>query len=334
MRSLFFSTLAACLFLVPPLAFAVDYPYTTFSALEAVYDDGQSAYGGSGPISLVGVVINNPLDMLDGAMQWQTYVQALPAGTYGGYTVVTGDFGGAAMYMTKYFTDWSHGYPPTVSQLYNDVEWSNEMDRLNYPGDPTKLQPSLRYGDVVVVRAGAPGLFYGGKFNINEQHDASPSKDFSITILDHGTTPAAADITLAKLKDISNQYIFAENRATGCEHYQGSLVTLSGLQLVDPNASWTANSTVVVKQLGADGITRTFDLLLGLDSGLLSKNPHSSLFDVTAILDQEDGTAPYTGGYRLWLTSASLLTVPEPGTLVLLVSGLIGLAAYAWRKRK
>jgi len=34
------------------------------------------------------------------------------------------------------------------------------------------------------------------------------------------------------------------------------------------------------------------------------------------------------------LTAAGLTVVPEPGTLVLLAAGLLGLLAYAWRKRK
>jgi len=31
---------------------------------------------------------------------------------------------------------------------------------------------------------------------------------------------------------------------------------------------------------------------------------------------------------------ATITAVPEPGTLVMLVAGIVGLAAYAWRKRK
>jgi hypothetical protein len=45
------------------------------------------------------------------------------------------------------------------------------------------------------------------------------------------------------------------------------------------------------------------------------------------------GTGSYATDMRIE-TSPNDLTVPEPSTLVLLASGLVGLLAYAWRKRK
>jgi hypothetical protein len=327
------SIVAACCLLCPSAADAISYEYTTFSALEAVWDDGTTSYSGSGSISLVGAIINKPLDMLDGVVQWQTYVQALPAGTYGGYTVAPNDFGGVAMYMMNF------GSP------YSSSDWTAEINRLTSNG-------ALKFGDVVRVTADLPGESYNGKFNINEGghqgNVTAPERDFNIQILG-STTPLAANITMANLKDTSDRFIFDQSRATGCEHYQASLVHLDNLQLVDSNATWGANKTVQVQQVGEDHIVRTFDMLLGLDSGLLLKNPHASLFNVTAILDQEekDGGAVatlanhkqyngYTGEYRLWVTNGSEVTiVPEPGSLVLLAAGtLVGLMIWLRRARR
>jgi hypothetical protein len=39
-------------------------------------------------------------------------------------------------------------------------------------------------------------------------------------------------------------------------------------------------------------------------------------------------------GYAPWLQISTVNSIPEPSTFVLAAIGLIGLLAYAWRKRK
>ena len=201
----------------------------------------------------------------------------------------------------------------------------------------------LQYGDVVLVQANAPGLFYEGKFNINTRTQHDPANDFSITILQRGTTPPVADISLAALKDAGNNFIFDPTRATGCEHYQGSLVHLDNLTLVDP-ADWALGGTVTVRTGNL-----TFPMQIGLDPALASINPlalETTPFGATGILDQEDDGGPadpgtyktvdgYTGGYSLWVTNASELTpVPEPGSLALLAAAaVIGLLLRGLSRR-
>ncbi len=94
-----------------------------------------------------------PWDMLNygnSAAQWQVYIQA----------TADDDFGGTALYMRKLI-------PWNDDQNYSDAEWAAEMQRINYP-DGTS-QPFQR-GDLIRVDARAPGLFYNGKYNVNEQH--------------------------------------------------------------------------------------------------------------------------------------------------------------------
>jgi hypothetical protein len=231
--------------------------------------------------------------------QWQTFIEALPGGTYGGQTVAPGDFGGTALYMIK---DFPYGSPPAV---FDDDTWNSEMNRLNYPlYNGTPVATPLQYGDVVLVQANAPGLFYNGKYNINMQHQTSSAYDFSITILQRGYTPPVSNITLANLVNPDGTLIFDATRATGDEHYQGSLVHLNGLTLVDPS-DWTTGGTVTVKQGNL-----TFAMQLGLDPAFSSINAsilQNSTFSVTAILDQEG--SDLTGGYSLWMTIASELTL-------------------------
>ncbi|MCD4728644.1 MAG: PEP-CTERM sorting domain-containing protein [Pirellulales bacterium] len=349
MKSVLSSTVLVCSFLLALPAMADAYTPTLHSEYQAVTGDdpkGDPAWPLSGspyPIQLLGVVINNPEDMsdygvyssdMDDPTWWQTYIQALPAGVYGGQTVAPNDYGGTALYMRV-----RHPWIESAS-FYSDSGWAAEMERLNYPTDVGTGEPvttPLKYGDVIMVQAKAPGLFFRGKYNINEQHNVDTSKDFYITILQRDTTPTVAspdDFTLADLKDASDNFIFNEDRLAGCEHYQASLVSLDSLLLVDA-ANWALDGTVMVKQT-VEGIERTFPMKLGLDDDLASIDAElleTTPFSVTAILDQEDYDAPYTGGYRLWLTNASNLTVvPEPGSLALLVAG--GLAALLlWRRR-
>ena len=80
---------------------AADYTPVTSSQLQAVNSDGSSYFAtihptsSPYPIQYIGVVANNPADMeplYDTSVspsngQFQVFVQALPGGTYGGYTV-------------------------------------------------------------------------------------------------------------------------------------------------------------------------------------------------------------------------------------------------------
>jgi hypothetical protein len=335
--SLLAAGMAAVALLAPNRADA--YTPVTHSQLQAVLDESTGSPGDSYwasihptnqlyPISILGVVVNNPSDMLNSdcgsASQWQVFIQALPAGTYGGHEVAGGDYGGTALYMMKSFT---YGTPA----VYDDATWQSEMNRLNYPTGSTADQP-LQVGDVVLIQAEAPGLFYHGKFNINEQHSTSSTKDFNITILERGMTLEDMNVPtllLADLKNATNKlFLFNSTRTTGCEHYQGSLVHLDHLTLVSDPLAWALDGTVTVQQGDL-----TFPLKLGLDTDLLNFDPvamQTTEFSLTAILDQE--SSDLTGGYRLWLTDAANLTVvPEPGTLALLSIGFV--AVLAWRRQ-
>ncbi|NLF08731.1 MAG: PEP-CTERM sorting domain-containing protein [Pirellulaceae bacterium] len=323
MKSLGLSIPLVCLLvIVSPAAADISYTPTLHSELQAVWDDGTTAWSGGPNISLIGVIINDAADMSDYStyspyVWWQTYIQAAPAGEYGGYTVAPGDYGGAALYMRAAIPWGSSPYT-----IYDATEWATELDRVTNGY-------SLQYGDVVLVEAQAPGMFYNGKFNINEQHNAEPAKDFNITVIGR-VAPTATPVTLADLKNPDDSFIFDETRATGCERYQASLVRLDNLLLEDA-AAWALDGTVVVKQGDL-----TFDMKLGLDDALMSIDAASletTPFSIAAILDQEDDSYEYTGGYRLWLTNASGLTVvPEPGTLVLLAAA--GLALLLLRRRR
>lgn len=325
-----------------PQAPAQTYTPTKHSEYQMVNSDGTSAWptGGSPyPVEMIGVVINNPWDMLDYSLsvtqpQWQVFIQAVNPYDFPGLisnpSVFAGDFGGTALYMRK-------NHPMNPSIYYTDAQWLSEMQRLNYPNyQGTPVTEPLRRGDLILVQAKAPGMFYGGKRNINEMHQVDSAYDYYITILARNVPLTATNITLADLKDSNNNFIFDQTRATGCEHYQGSLVHLDGLLLVDPQ-NWALNGTVNVKQGNL-----TFPLKLGIDPALAAINASllaTTPFSLTAILDQEDSGSPYTDNYRLWLTSASDLgaafaMAPEPASLGLLTVGmaLLWILRRYWRR--
>ena len=70
-------------------------------------------------------------------------------------------------------------------------------------------------------------------------------------------------------------------------------------------------------------------------SGIVSGGTLATFYVTTGANITFTGQIGLSGGELIPVTfSTSAAPIPEPSTLVLLASGLIGLLAYAWRKRK
>ncbi len=285
---------AAAVLLLAGYSQAIDWPsmpYTLHSNCQAVDGDGFGTFPVNSPIKMRGVLLNWGHSMLDptpGAPEflgglWQRYVQ----------TVEPGDFGGTACWMGQYIGKIVGNHP---AGSYTDQEWVAELDRLDY--DPATGH-HFRPGDLVEVRARAPGLHFRGKTNINEQHANVPEADFDLVLLqaDYGL-PAAEVITLSEVKDAGDGFIFDQTRATGAEHYQGLLVQINNVSFVNPG-DWGPNAGLTVQ----DGTGRTLPVLLGLGSGFTLYDPPPAPFDIIGIFDQEDYNPDdgYKDGYRLWV---------------------------------
>lgn len=263
-------------------------PYTPHATLQAVNASGGGTFPMDDPVRLRGVILNRSDNMLNSALgtpgflgpQWQIYVQ----------TDLPGDFGGTACYMAQLYGNLPFN-PSTES--YSDGEWLAEIDRVTHDPDTLRL---LQPGDAVEIRARAPGLHFNGKTNVNEQHLKDPEYDFDVVLLEAGRgLPTPTLLTLADLKDPADHFIFDSTRTTGCEHHQGTLVRINGVQLT--TSTWAANTTVTI----TDGV-RTFPMLLSRGAGFDTYAPPVGSFDVVAILDQEDGAQGGVAGYRLWVT--------------------------------
>ncbi len=268
-----------------------DMPYTAHSAFQAVNAEGLGTWPLDAPVKMQGILINQAEHLVDtspaapGFMggQWQIYIQA--AGE--------NDWGGTALYMGQYIGKIVGNHP---AGSYDDQAWLDELDRLTH--DPISGH-SFEPGDRVEIRARAPGLFFRGKTNINEQHYNGPETNFDIYLIEASIgLPIPRLVTLDQLKDENDAFIFDPQREIGCERYQGTLVRINGVSC-DNASQWGPGANLIV----TDGDSRTFPIKLGLSEGYLTYPAPPGTFDVIGILDQEDvdGNDGYKSGYRLWI---------------------------------
>lgn len=258
-------------------------PVVTHWELQAVNEEGKSAWAEEFPFVIQGIILNDPEEMLplefredatnpSNGGQYQMFIQA----------VGEGDRGGTALYVAQ------RSFMP--GQNYEESGWEAEVERLLYDANGRKF----RKGDWVEVTARA-GLFYNGKFNINKAHLTTPDNNFDVVLVKvNAGLPKAEPITLADLKDESDVAIFDETRLSGGEFYQGVRVRLDGVRLTNTNG-W--GKTMWAERICKveDGLGRTLDLRMPLtDLG----EPPVSWFSVVGILNQEGSS---TGGYELFV---------------------------------
>lgn len=256
----------------------------THREFQAVQADGKPAYAATDKVILEGIVLHNPADMLDptpddtitamynlGA-QWQFFFQG-----------EGDDHAGTAVFMGQLY-----GNMPWVDTgSYSNEEWIAEMTRLN----AAQFAPGDR------IRVTGYFLPYKGKCNVNEQHNKNANRDFTIELLERGVgLPKPEVVSLCELKDEQDQFVFDSERLVGSEYYQGRLVKIEDVNVVDPNA-WGPNRELVV----TDG-SRTLPVKLGRGNGIYPGSFNlTQPFDVIGILDQE--SASLTGDYRLYVVN-------------------------------
>lgn len=276
--------------------------------LQSVKSDGTSAWNGSFPITLTGVLLCDPDEMLDATPNFLPWNDGANAGRIGGEWQITfqavepGDRGGTTCWMGQ---NYANRVPPHDDVFsYSNPAWVAEINRLSH--DP-QTGRRFRTGDLVRLTA-QRALFYGGKRNVNEAHDVSPAADFTFELItpDYGL-PTPEVITLADVmrpggdpaEPASWLAIFDATRATGGEHWQGMRVRINDLSLVttngwNPTNLWSARLCTVT-----DGAGRFFNL----------RHPRYSLgpapanrFDAIGIFTQESGSGVLgTNGYELFV---------------------------------
>ncbi len=310
--------------------------YVTHSEYQAVNTDGSPAYGGTFPIRITGVVLNNTEDWLDPTPAYSsTYIpfnmggeaefffQAINLDGTAWDTdpgSIFEDAGGTAVWIGQNYGNLPFKADPIFN--YSDTQWTAELDRLGFLGGDGVTEP-LRAGDLVEVRARG-GLHYAGKFNINEQHSLSADLDFEVIVLERGFgLPDATPITLSDLKLADDSFIFDPTRQTGGEFCQSTRVELHDVW-IESAADWLNDTDLTV----TDGV-RTFNVQLGLNSIFDGTELFAvgERFNVTGILDQAASNGTYsTDGYRLLAMHADDFTEIIPIVGDFDGNGFVGIA--------
>jgi hypothetical protein len=328
--------------------------YLTHREYQAVNEQGAPLYTQGWPFRMVGVVLNDTEDWLDPTPgyhenlndgvfdmggQAEIFVQAVNLDGTEWDPSPQADFddaGGTACWIGQNLGE----VTGLVSSNYTDEHWLAELDRLGLAGGPNvPAGQAIRAGDLVEIRARA-GLFYRGKFNVNEQHNPDEGKDFEIVRLRAGFgLPEAVELTLSDLKDADDAPLFDASAQFGPERYQATRVKLTGLTLAE-DVAFASETDILV----TDHIGRTFTLHTCLGEGF--DDPElpvmGQTFTALGVLDQlaprvgqwPNVTTDLTDGYRLLVMNGQdIQVVPEPASLLLLPAGLTVVMRRRRRRR-
>lgn len=270
-------------------------PWTRHCDYQAVTGTGAGSFPLDAEVRMRGIVLNRAEDMLDPAPDSDPFMGGQWQVTF--HAVEPGDFGGTMLWMGQNIGK-PKGTHPAGS--YTVEQWLAEVERVSHDPASRRL---FRPGDLIEVRARAPGLFYKGKTNINEAHLTTPFNDFDVILVRAGEgLLQPVGVTLADLKDVTpgptfDTFRFDASRLSGAEHYQCAAIRIENVWFADA-ADWRPGGDLVLTD---GGLTLPVKLGLGVD---FSSHPApAGPFAIVGILDQEDTltTDGFKDGYRLYV---------------------------------
>ncbi len=154
------------------------------------------------------------------------------------------------------------------------------------------------------------------------EHSADANDNDGAFYYDTNAKPGMGAVTLRNASDVQGF------NGVGFSHLHGdSNSTWENMRLdIDLNA--TSNTAVIALYRGTDLISSYSTWPFGINC--TSSAPVAFGDYVLNIGARSGGVAAFTG----YIDNLTISTIPEPSTLLILASGLIGLLAYAWRKHR
>lgn len=286
-RMLFAAVVICQLSLLLDAATVAEVPH---SVLQANDQDGVPVYTATDKVVIEGVILNNPEYMLDPTPgqdgmggQWQIFVQPDDPNDTAATAVWIGQNYSRVFYI---FSD------------YDDPYFVRELCAINFDPDT-----DYRFNAGDKIRVEGYYKSFGGKLNINEQHKVDENYNLAIELVEPAAgLPKPEVITLDMLKDSPGQSSFSfygANRTQGVERYQGRLVRVNDVSIVDPQ-NWGPNSYIQVED--AEGYT--FDIHLGTGNGFEIFTAPTGPIDVIGIFNQDaPGCSVCDYGYEIWVTN-------------------------------
>jgi len=169
-------------------------------------------------------------------------------------------------------------------------------DNSQWPRYPMDFQAGDR------VRVEGYTEFHNGKTNLNERHSASPDLRFTVTRLATGVGLPAPRV----IPSIASCNYFDPRGLGGGQRYQAQWTQLHNVHVV--SGTWAAGETVTI----SDDSGQSLDMLLSEKGDFDASSVPKGEFSVRGIFDQEDSSAPCTGGYRIWVKHSSDVFQPKP----------------------
>jgi len=279
------STIVLGVLAAPPVRCETLVAEVTHRQFQAVDGTGEQAYQATQKVILEGIVLHHPADVLDPTPddriteilnlggQWQLFFQG-----------EGDDHAGTAVYLAQLYDNLPWIEP---GGGYSNEEFLAELTRIN----AAQFSPGDR------VRVTGHFLSYAGKMNINEQHNKDPARDFTIELVQRGAgLPRPEVVTLDRLKDGEDRFVFDAARGHGGEYYQGRLVKIENVSFLK-GGDWRTDGAMTI----TDG-HRTLPVRLGRGNGIYpGSNNLVPPFHVIGILDQE--SRDLKAGYRLYVVN-------------------------------